>query len=78
MPSPPAASVVIPSFDSASFAEAALASVLGQTFRNFEAVLIDDGSEPSNAELLASPRWTTRGIHRYLRSLSTRSPVPPR
>ena len=50
--SEPAVSVVIASYDSADYAERAVASVLGQTYRDFEVVLVDDGSAPPAAAIL--------------------------
>ena len=48
----PAVSVVIASYNSASYAETAVASVLEQTFRDFEIVLVDDGSDVASAAIL--------------------------
>lgn len=55
--------VVVPSFDHADFVEAAIASALGQTERDFEVLVIDDGSrDDTRARLarLSDPRLRIR------------------
>lgn len=44
MASAPFFSVIIPCFNSGKFIEATIASLSAQTFRNFEVVIVDDGS----------------------------------
>ena len=52
--SQPFVSVVIPSYDTAELARGAVASVLAQTLPDFEIVLVDDGSRPEQAAILAA------------------------
>lgn len=47
-------SVIIPTFNRKPFLEAAVNSVLGQTFRDFELIIIDDGSCDGTRELISS------------------------
>lgn len=43
-PLPPRVSVVVPAYNNAEFIEATLDSLLGQTFSNYELLVIADGS----------------------------------
>lgn len=52
MNSNPTASVIVPSFNHEQFVEAAVASVLAQTFADFELILVDDGSTDGSLEKL--------------------------
>lgn len=45
-------SVIIPSFNRASVLERAIKSVLNQTYKNFELIIINDGSTDNTQELL--------------------------
>ncbi len=49
----PVLSVVIPCFNSASYIEETLHSLMRQTFRNFEVVLVDDGSTDNSLQVAA-------------------------
>jgi glycosyltransferase involved in cell wall biosynthesis len=49
--SPPLISVVIPCFDQAHFLAEAIESVLAQTFRDFELLVVDDGSLDNSYEV---------------------------
>lgn len=49
----PAVSVVIPTYNRRQFVPAAIDSVLAQSFRDFEIIVVDDGSSDGTAELLA-------------------------
>jgi len=51
MPSP-AVSVVMPAFNAAAFLDEAVQSILDQTFRDFEFIIIDDGSTDDTARIL--------------------------
>jgi len=48
----PAISVVMPAFNSARFIRPAIESVLGQTFRDFEFIIIDDGSTDDTLKII--------------------------
>jgi glycosyltransferase involved in cell wall biosynthesis len=50
----PTASVCIASYNHARFLPAALDSILGQTFRDFELIVVDDGSADNSLEILES------------------------
>lgn len=50
----PLFSIVIPTFNSASKIHRALDSVLAQTYRNFEILVMDDGSTDDTAEIVSS------------------------
>jgi len=46
-------SVIIPAFNRAGIIGEALQSVFGQTFQDFEALVIDDGSTDNTAQVIA-------------------------
>jgi glycosyltransferase involved in cell wall biosynthesis len=50
--SPPIVSVVVPVYNAAPFLRTAIASVLAQTFRDFELIAVDDGSTDASKSLL--------------------------
>ncbi len=51
---PPEVSVVIPTYNRARFLKAAIESVLDQTFRDLELIVVDDGSTDDTAAVLAA------------------------
>jgi glycosyltransferase involved in cell wall biosynthesis len=57
-------SVVIPTYRHRDYVAAALASVEAQTFRDFEIVVVNDGS-PDDTEAVLRP-WIDRGAIRYV------------
>jgi glycosyltransferase involved in cell wall biosynthesis len=64
-PDTPKVSVVIPCYNQGRFVDEAVASVLAQTYRHFEIVVVNDGStdEQTTALLDAYDRPKTRVIH---------------
>jgi glycosyltransferase involved in cell wall biosynthesis len=51
MPNEPRATVIIPSYNHARFLPEAIESVLRQTYRDFEVVIVDDGSTDGSIEV---------------------------
>ena len=48
----PTVSVVMPAFNAAEFIDEAISSILEQTFRDFEFIIVDDGSTDNTADIL--------------------------
>lgn len=68
----PLLSVVIPVFNGAAFVGAAIESVLGQAFHDWELIVVDDGSTDDTAAVVS--RFTDpriRCIHQHNQGLST-------
>ncbi len=57
----PAVTVIIPNFNYADFIEETLRSVLNQTFQDFEAIVIDDGSTDQSLQVIKKIRDEFRG-----------------
>jgi len=49
----PLVSVIVPCFDAASYISPAIESILGQTFKDFEVIVVDDGSADRTKEVLS-------------------------
>jgi glycosyltransferase involved in cell wall biosynthesis len=61
LPGKPLVSIILPSFNHAAFVHEAVTSVLDQSFRDLELVVVDDGSSDGTADIVASihdPRLT--------------------
>ena len=59
----PEISVVIPVYNTAKFLAQCLDSIVHQTFRDFEAIIVDDGSTDNSIEIARDyasglPSWT--------------------
>ena len=54
----PAASVLMPVYNNAPFLDEAVSSILGQSFADFELIIVDDGSDDGSAAILAA--WAGR------------------
>ena len=51
---PPKVSVIMPAHNSARFIGEAIGSVLGQLFRDFELIVVDDGSTDTTPAIVES------------------------
>jgi glycosyltransferase involved in cell wall biosynthesis len=64
MPDPiPAVSVVVPCYNGARFIDQLMATLAGQTFRDFETIIVDDGSGEETRQKLASLGQDVKVIH---------------
>ena len=63
---PPLVSVIVPSFNHASYIEVALASVFAQTYRHLELIVIDDGSTDDSPAILERVMVACPFPHRLL------------
>ncbi len=65
----PEVSVIVPVYNAERYLKDTIISVLGQTFRNFELVVIDDGSVDGSADVLASINDGRMRIWRHEKNL---------
>lgn len=66
----PAVSLVIATYNRANFLRETIDSVLGQTFQDFELIVVDDGSTDDTANLVASYGSRVRYLHQSNRGPS--------
>ena len=66
----PRVSVIMPTFNRAHCLERAIDSVLDQTFRDYELIVVDDGSTDHTADLLKRYGDSLKSIHQQNRGVS--------
>ncbi|WP_153110274.1 glycosyltransferase family 2 protein [Propionivibrio limicola] len=67
----PKVSVIIPSYNSEKYIETTLGSVLGQTFKDIEVLVVDDGSDDRSPEIVRNHGAPVRLIHQSNSGVST-------
>lgn len=60
----PRISVIIPAFNASAFLRPCLDSVMEQTYRDFETIVVDDGSTDDTAEVVSAYRSRVRYFHK--------------
>ena len=60
-PNTPALSVVIPVYNSAAELRQCLSALAGSAYSNFEAIVVDDGSDEPVQQIAAAAGFTLRG-----------------
>jgi glycosyltransferase involved in cell wall biosynthesis len=70
----PKVSVIIPNFNHAAFLKRRIDSVLNQTYRDFEVILLDDCSTDNSVEILNSYKDDPRVSHIVINTENSRSP----
>ena len=53
-------SVIIPVYNVRTYLKKCMDSILGQTFQNFEVIIVDDGSNDGSEELCDGMMWGGR------------------
>lgn len=71
-------SVIMPAYNGERFAGEAIRSVLRQTHRNFELIIIDDGSSDTTREIIDEMRRNDGRIISIYRDRSSGTPAMPR
>lgn len=66
----PLVSIIIPNYNHAQYIEDAIHSVLRQTYRNVEIIVVDDGSRDNSREVIAAFGDTVRAIFQQNQGLS--------
>jgi glycosyltransferase involved in cell wall biosynthesis len=67
---PPKVSVIVPAYNQAHFLEKALESLLAQTFRDYEIIVVDDGSTDRTPEIAAHFQERIRYIRQENKGLA--------
>ena len=62
MPQQPAVSVVIATYNRASFLRETIESVLNQSFKDFELIVVDDGSTDETRQILKAYGSTVQAL----------------
>ena len=62
----PRVSIIIPAYNASAYLRAALDSVIAQTFTNWEAIVIDDGSTDDTAQIVRASAPSFGGRLRYV------------
>lgn len=68
MSTPPLVTVLMPVFNAAAHLRAAIDSILGQTHKEFEFLIVDDGSTDRSAEIVASYHDARLRVERFERN----------
>ncbi len=71
----PLVSVIIPSYNSGRYLPETLQSIVSQTFKDFEIIVVDDGSKDNTEEIVAEIGYSEI---RYLKQLNSGGPSRPR
>lgn len=66
----PLVSIIIPNYNHAQYIEDAIHSVLRQTYRNVETIVVDDGSRDNSREVIAAFGDTVRAVFQQNQGLS--------
>lgn len=67
-------SVIIPNFNHGKYLEARILSVLNQSYKNFELILLDDNSTDNSREIIANYQQHTQVSHVFFNEQNSGSP----